>query len=296
MGGTGPRATPAVQDDRVYALGATGILICLDGRTGRLIWRRDTLAEAGHQNLMWAKSCSPLLAGDRVIITLGHGPKTLAAYQVRTGEPAWRSGPDAASYGSPALVTSGGVPQAVTVFADRVMAVNPENGAEIWTWKEGFRAAAANVANPVFPAPDQVLVGIGYGVGSTLLKTSPGMPPEILWHSLKMKPKFTNLVVKSGRAWGLDEGRLACLDLTTGGQLWRGSSYGHGQILGAGDSLIIQSERGEVVIAAASDQEETVQVRFPALSSKTWNQPCLAGRLLLVRNDREAVCFEFPGR
>jgi outer membrane protein assembly factor BamB len=125
-----------------------------------------------------------------------------------------------------------------------------------------------------------------------MLQTEAGKPPVIVWESLRMKPKFTNFVVRGNRAWALDEGRLACLDLDTGKSLWRGSSYGHGQMLGAGAVLIVQSERGEVVLAAADDQEERVLARIPALSSKTWNQPCLAGTLLLVRNDREAVCFE----
>lgn len=292
MGGIGPRATPTAQGDRVYALGATGILLCLEGKSGKLIWRRDTLADAGHQNLMWAKSCSPLVAGDKVIITLGKGAQTLAAYSAATGEPTWRSGPDNASYGSPVLVNVAGAPQVLTVFTDRASANDPATGAEIWSWQQGFKGAAANVANPVFVPPDRVLVAIGYGVGSTLLKTAPGTPPEILWQSVKMKPKFTNPVVRDTHLWGLDEGRLSCLDLTSGEQLWRGASYGHGQMLGAGGTLIIQSERGDVVVVEASAKEEIVLARIPALSSKTWNQPCLAGRHLLVRNDREAICFE----
>ncbi len=295
MGGIGPRATPTAHDGKVYALGATGILTCLDGTTGALIWRRDTLIEAGHENLMWAKSSSPLIAGDKVIITLGKGPQTLAAYSAATGEPAWRGGPANSGYSSPVLVTVDGKPQILTLFANSAGAYDPATGAEIWSWTDGFKAASANVANPVFLAPDQALVALGYGVGSTLLRTAPGTPPEILWQSLKMKPKFTNLVVRGTHAWGLDEGRLSCLELATGKQIWRGSSYGHGQMLGAGSALVIQSERGEVVVAEANLTGENILTRFPALTSKTWNQPCLAGTHLLVRNDREAICFELKG-
>ena len=294
MGGDGPRATPTAHGAHVFALGATGILLCLDGASGRLIWRRDTLAEAGHANLTWAKSCNPLVVGDKVVVTLGDGPQALAAYDAATGKPAWRSGPGKASYASPVLAQTASGPRILTVFADRVTAVDPADGRETWAWVEGFKGAPANVANPVLTAPDRVLVGIGYGVGSTLLKVADGQKPEILWHSLKMKPKFTNFVVRADRgvAWALDEGRLSCLDLADGSQRWRGASYGHGQVTGWGDRLVIQSERGEVVVVAASDKEEEVIAQLPALTSKTWNQPCLAGRLLLVRNDREAVCFE----
>ena len=296
MGGNGPRATPTAHDGKVYALGATGILTCLHGTTGALLWRRDTLTEAGHENLMWAKSSSPLIAGDNVIITLGKGPQTLAAYSAATGAPVWRGGPAHSGYSSPVLVTVQGKPWILTLFANSAGAYDPATGAEIWSWTDGFKAASANVSNPLFIAPDQVLVAMGYGVGSTLLKTAPGTPPEILWQSLKMKPKFTNLVARGTHAWGLDEGRLSCLDLATGAQVWRGSSYGHGQLLGIGDALLIQSERGEIVIAEANPTGEKVLTRFPALTSKTWNQPCLAGRHLLVRNDREAICFELKGK
>ena len=113
---------------------------------------------------------------------------------------------------------------------------------------------------------------------------------------MKMKPKFTNLVLRGDHAWGLDEGRLGCLDLKTGEQLWRGASYGHGQVMGVGDTLLIQSEKGEVVIVKASTTGEEILGRIPALTSKTWNNACLAGNLLLVRNDREAICFELAGR
>lgn len=296
MGGIGPRATPTAHDGKVYALGATGILTCLDGPTGKLIWRRDTLTEAGHENLIWAKSSSPLISGDNVIITLGTGPQTLAAYATATGEPVWRGGPAKSGYSSPILLTVDGKPQILSLFANSAGAYDPTTGAELWSWTDGFKAAAANVANPIFLAPDRILVALGYGVGATLLKTAPGTAPEILWQSPKMSPKFTNLIVRGTHAWGLDEGRLSCLDLTTGDQVWRGSKFGHGQILGAGPHLIIQSERGEVVIAEASPTEEKILTRFPALTSKTWNQPCLAGRYLLVRNDREAICFELKGR
>ena len=243
---------------------------------------------------MWAKSCSPLIVGDKVVITLGKGGQALAAYAAATGADVWRGGMPDASYASPVLAEMAGKAQILSVFAGGTGAYDPATGAELWAWKDGFKGAPANVANPVFLPPDQVLVMIGYGVGSTLLKTAPAAVPEILWQTIKLKPKFTNPVIRGKRAWGLDEGRLTCLDLATGAALWRGASYGHGQMLGAGDSLIIQKESGGVVVVDASETEEIVRATIPALTSKTWNQPCLAGRLLLVRNDREIICFELP--
>ena len=302
MGGTGPRTTPLSAADKVWTLGATGLLNCLDGKTGRLIWMRDTLREAGHENLMWAKSSSPILVDDLIIVTLGKGEKSLAAFRAATGEPVWRGGANDAGYGTPVLAEIAGVRQILAISGKSAGGYDPATGATLWEWKDGFKSAPANVANPLAIGNAGVLISIGYGVGSTLIKFDPAArtptawPYHIEWQTMKMKPKFTNLVVRGELAWGLDEGRLSCLNLGTGEQVWRGSSYGHGQVMGAGDTLIIQSEKGAIVVVKASGTGEEVLARIPALTSKTCNTACLAGNLLLVRNDREAICFELPRR
>jgi outer membrane protein assembly factor BamB len=78
--------------------------------------------------------------------------------------------------------------------------------------------------------------------------------------------------------------------------VWKGGRYQHGQLLLAGDLLIVQAENGEVVLVQPDPTKLIELARIPALSSKTWNNPALAGRFLLVRNDQEAVCFELPVR
>ena len=74
----------------------------------------------------------------------------------------------------------------------------------------------------------------------------------------------------------------------------RDGSYGHGQLLRAGNLLIVQAESGEVALVEATPEKYHELATLPALSSKTWNNPALAGHLLLVRNDQEAACYELP--
>ena len=83
--------------------------------------------------------------------------------------------------------------------------------------------------------------------------------------------------------------------MAEGQRTWRGTRFNHGQVLGVGDKLLVQAEDGEIVLVEATPEEERIVHRFDALSSKTWNHPVLAGRLLLVRNDREAIVYEYPG-
>ena len=80
MGGDGPRATPTIAGGKVFALGATGVLDCLDASTGKLLWTHDTLRESGEQNLQWGKSCSPLVIEDLglVVVSLGRADRAAA--------------------------------------------------------------------------------------------------------------------------------------------------------------------------------------------------------------------------
>ena len=107
-----------------------------------------------------------------------------------------------------------------------------------------------------------------------------------------MKAKFTNVVHHDGYIYGLDDGVFVCLDPADGQRKWKRGRYGHGQILLVGNKLIIQTEDGDLVLLRPDPEEHIELARIPALDSKTWNNPTLAGSLLLVRNDREAVCFE----
>ncbi len=162
-GGIGPRCTPTIDEGRVYALGATGILRCLDGATGKLLWSDDILKRAGVtveqdlKSISWGRSASPLVVDDLVVVPLG-GPangtcRSLVAYDKTTGEVRWLGGDDQASYSSPALATLCGIRQIIIVNEKTVSGHRLEDGTVIWSypWQgESFgraeRLAAGRVA------------------------------------------------------------------------------------------------------------------------------------------------------
>ena len=135
MGGDGPRATPTMSDGRVYAMGATGILDCLDAATGQLVWTHDTLKENGLANNPFGKSSSPLVVDDLVVVTGGMTNKsTLLAYRRGDGSPAWQAGTDQASFSSPTLATLDGQRQIVSINAGSVTGHDLTDGHILWEY------------------------------------------------------------------------------------------------------------------------------------------------------------------
>ena len=133
MGGPGPRATPTWHAGRVYALGATGRLVCLDAATGEEVWARNILDDASAYNLTWAMSGAPLVVDDVVVVQPGgRDGWSVAAYDRLTGEVVWHGLDDVQSYTSPMLVTLGGVRQILVVTAARAAGLRPDDGALLW--------------------------------------------------------------------------------------------------------------------------------------------------------------------
>lgn len=294
----GPRATPSLHQGRVFTYGATGILNCLDAATGTPVWQRRVLEENKIANLEWGVCASPLIVGSLVIVTGGktRGP-VLFAHEAATGAPVWKAGDDEAGYASPTLATLGGKQVILSNNARSLTAHDPATGELLLDHPWGVEKWP-KASQPVIAGPGQVFLSAGYGMGCMLLeiKTAPGgrLTASELWTSMKMKTQFNSPAKLGQHLFGLDDGRLACMDLRTGERLWKEGRYASGQSLLAGDKVIIQSEAGSVHLCAADPQGFREYGKLPALGGKTWNHPVLAGRYLLVRNDREAVCYELP--
>ncbi len=298
QGGEGPRATPTVDRGRVFAFGGTGILDCLEASTGRRVWTRDVLAENNLPNLIWGVSASPLVFDETVVVTGGAANRaTVLAYHRETGEPLWQSGTDKVSYASPVLATLAGKRLVLSVNATSLTGHDPVSGAVLldvpWAPRDFPKAS-----QPIVLEGDRVFLSAGYGMGCVMLQVKAEadgrLAVEELWRNRMMKTQFNSAAHRDGNLFGLDDGFLACVDAATGKRQWKDGRYGSGQSLIVDDLVLIQSERGPVVLAAADPGEFRELGRLAALEEKTWNHPALAGRYLLVRNDREAACYELP--
>ena len=311
LGGVGPRCTPTLHAGKVYALGATGIVRCLDGATGSLLWTDNILShynvtpEEDLKAVAWGRSASPLIVDDMVVVPFG-GPRggpyaSLAAYDAGSGHLLWQNGDRQVAYSSPVLSTLCGIRQIVIVNEDNVSGHAVDEGTPLWSFPwPGGSASSASVSQAVVLADDRVLLSKGYGGGAMLLKLTRGENQQIacsvLWKNPRvLKTKFTNVVVNNDFVYGLSDGILECVDLTTGQSKWkdrRQANLGHGQILMVGDVLLVQAESGEVVMVDPQPDAYHELGRFEALTDQTWNNLCLYGPYLLVRNASEAACYE----
>ncbi len=304
--GVGPRATPTIVEDRVYTLGATGILNCLDFATGERIWSEDILYDNDAELASWGMSGSPLILNDLVVVSAGgKDGKSLVAYHKDTGERVWRDGSDPAGYSSPLMATLAGVPQILIFNYGSVAAHDPSDGGILW--QHPWPNTTECISQPVPLPNDHLFVSSGYGIGCKLFQIAHDadnqLKATLVWETPRLKAKFTNVVYRDGYIYGLDDGVLVCLDLTDGQRRWKRGRYGHGQVIlvdgpdeidDQNGLLLVSGESGDILLVEVNPNESKELARFPALTSKTWNNPALAGQYLLVRNDREAACYELP--
>ncbi|MDE0467908.1 MAG: PQQ-like beta-propeller repeat protein [Candidatus Poribacteria bacterium] len=297
--GLGPRATPTISGNKVYTVGSTGILNCLDFETGAQLWATNIFEENRAKAPPWGVSISPLVLGELVIVSAGGA----VAYHRETGEIVWTGYRTQSGYSSPLLTTLAGVEQIVLFNQGLVTAHEPSSGELLW--KQPWPIVEC-VAQPVPLPDDKLLVSTGYGVGAKLFQISRNpedefnVSPEkefnvsIVWETISFKAKFTNIIHYNGYLYGLDDGIFACVNPTDGTRQWKRGRYGHGQTLLISDVLLVLTESGEIVLVEPDPENHIEHARFDALKGRTWNTPAIVGPYLLVRNDQEAACYQLP--
>jgi outer membrane protein assembly factor BamB len=291
-GGAGPRGTPTIDKDRVYSMGATGILNALDARTGKRIWSHDTSAENKREVPFWGISSSPLVVDDIVIVSVGG---TLAGYDVTTGKQRWTGPGHGGSYSSPHPVTIDGVTQVLILSSPGVVSVNPVDGKLLWDYK--YEGGA--IIQPAVTDDGDILINAMSAMGGvgtkrlTIKHDASGWTPEERWTTNGMKPYFNDYVIHKGHVYGFDNNILACVDLADGKRKWKGGRYGNGQMLLLADQdlLLVTSEEGELALVSATTDQYKEIAKIPLFDEKTWNHPVVVGNVLLVRNGAEMAAF-----
>lgn len=297
LGGLGPRATPAIADGRVYALGAEGWLVCLDA-DGEILWQVDLGELTKEDPPMWGYSCSPLVHNGLVMVhAVGSGDRGIVAFDAATGEVRWSVSADKQSYSSLQLTRFFGGEQVVFLGSDGATFLDPATGKTLHFHEHkitGYRAVQPAVIDA------QRLMMTSEFAGARVIElaqSDAGLSSKEVWTTRNLKPDFNDFVTHQGFAYGFDGAVFACVDLQDGRRAWKQGRYGKGQVLLLADSnllLVIAEESGELVLLEANPEELVERGTITALDGKTWNHPVVIGKRLYLRNAREAVCYELP--
>jgi outer membrane protein assembly factor BamB len=299
--GSGPRGTPAVDGDRLYALTEMGDLACLRVADGSVVWQRNILKEFGGSNINWLISESPLVDGDRLIVTPGGRGAGLAALDKMTGKTIWttKEMTEDAGYASPIVADVQGVRTIMTFTADAGVGVRASDGKLMFRYR-GAANGTANITTPVY-ANNQVFFSSAYGTGGGLVALKAGggeVRAQEVYFTRDMQNHHGGLVLVNGYLYGFNNSILTCLEWATGKQMWRDRSVGKGNVIAADGHLYILSENNVVGLVEATPAGYREKGRFTIRDHgwPSWSHPAIAGGLLYIRDQGTLAAYDIRQR
>lgn len=301
--GNGPRATPTIAGDLVFAFTGEGILSAHRFADGKPLWSHHVVKELGGKEAEYGMACSPLVVGEQVIVTAGAPKGTLVAFEAKSGKQLWTAGSDPAGYSSPALLNVGGRSQLVAFTGSSALGVDPAKGTVLWRYpfKTNYEC---NIATPL-EIKGQLFLSAGENHGSVLLDLKPDGDKFTLsevWDSFGPKSFLRNewqtSMLLDGHLYGMDNvggagpiTHLTCIDAATGDRKWQQARFGKGNLIAADGKLWITTMAGELVLVRATPERYEELGRATILGSTRQALALSNGRLFL-RDDKEIVCLD----
>ncbi len=313
----GPRASVLIDEGRAYSLGGTGMLYCFDAAKGDVLWHRNLKDEYNIKMPIWGIAASPLVDGNRLILTIGGEHACVIALNKTDGKELWKSLDDPAQYSAPILIQQAGRPVLVVWTAAAVVGLDPSNGREYW--REEFKPTRMPIGI-ITPVTDgkRLFVSSFYD-GSLMLRLtadSSGLPAvERMWrklgpdeiHTQSLHCVIGTPILDGDFLYGVDSyGQLRCLDANTGERIWEDftavpkARWGTIHMVRHGDGVLMFNERGELLIARLTPEGfqeisrtkliEPTTAQLDQRGGVCWSHPALANRHIFARNDQELVC------
>jgi outer membrane protein assembly factor BamB len=299
--GPGPRSTPTIDGDRVYALSETGDLACLRVADGSVIWQRNILKEFRGDNPYWLLSESPLIDGNNVIVTPGGRGAGVVALDKMSGKTVWVSKElsDGAGYSSPIVADVGGVRTIMTFTADAGVGVRASDGKLMWRNSTAANGTA-NIATPVY-SDGKVFFTSSYGAGAALLGLRAAgneVRAQEIYSTRDMKNHHGGVVLVNGYIYGYNDSILTCLEFASGKMVWRDRSVGKGAVTYADGHLYILGEDNIVGLVEATPAGYREKGRFTIADQglPSWAHPVVSGGRLYIRNQGTLTSYDVRAR
>ena len=310
----GPRATPTVDGERVYMLGAEGDLTCLKSESGEVVWHRQLAEEFKTESPIWGHAAHPLVHGDHLYCLAGGAGSVVVALDKKSGAVQWQALSAAEiGYCPPTVQTLGGREQLVIWHAESINGLDLKTGEVWWTYDLKPRYGMS-IAAPQFSGNTMFASGIGE-ISAVVEFDATGQPAETLWTG---RPKIgvysgnATALIDGTNVYGADcgSGEYIAVDLLTGKRHWetfalttggeRRASHGTAFTVKHEDRFLLFTETGDLVIAKMSPAGFEEQGRMHVLDPTNecfgrevvWSHPAFAGRSMFARNDKELVCID----
>ena len=301
--GDGPRGTPTVDGNRVYAMSGRGDLVCVRAKDGHIEWRRSMTEDFDGRRPNWGYTESVLVDGDLVICCPGGKKAPVVALDKETGEERWRAKGVDSKVHYASVIKINDPPTYVKLTMSEVVGIDPSNGNI--RWKVEFPGRTAVIPTPVYH-DGHLFITAGYGVGCKLIRVKGDSAEEVYFN--KVMKNHHGGVLRIGRhIYGYsDQGGWTCLDMLTGKAVWRErKALGKGAVTYADGRLYCLEERsGTVALVAATPHgwkefgrfklEPQSSIRSPR--GKIWTHPVIANGKLYLRDQEYIYCYDIAAR
>lgn len=293
--GDGPRGTPTVEGNRIYAFGASGDLTVLDAASGKVVWTVNVLEKFNGSNITWGLSESPLVLEDRVLVNAGGPGASIVAFNKKDGSVLWRSESDEAGYSSAVIQEGGGIRQAIFFTGQRALGVDVASGRLLWSYSQ-VANGTANIATPIVRG-NRVFLSSDYGTGAALLEmvTSNGsVRAREVYFTREMRNHHASSVLVGDYLYGFSSAILTAMRFDTGEVAWKDRSVGKGSLVFADDRLYLYSENGLVGLAEANPSGYREHGRFELRTGRlpTWAHPVVSGGKLFLRDQDTIYAYD----
>ncbi|MCX5684201.1 MAG: PQQ-binding-like beta-propeller repeat protein, partial [Planctomycetota bacterium] len=299
----GPRSSPAIDGDYVYAYGAEGVLTCLALADGKKVWQRPLNKELEVPQGFFGVGVPPVIEKDIILLNAGGpGGAGVVGINKMTGETLWKTSDQGASYSAPVVCTIGGRRMAVFFTKEGLLVVAPDTGKVLYEMP--FRSVyheSVNAASPVI-AGDVIFLSAAYYVGSVALQVPPDGPLKCLWRDKKnMQNHWATSIYHDGFLYGFNgryenEAEMRCLDWKTGEVRWTSPrGLGRATFIMAQGHFIAMGERGDLTLIEVNPDRYVEKKRVRMLDYPCWGPPVLANGLLYIRNETVLLCLDLRG-
>jgi len=290
----GPRSSPTVADGKVVTLGVGGVLSCLDAASGKLVWRKDPFPKVVPR---FFAAFSPIIVDGMVIAHLGGaGNGAIVAYDLAKGDEKWRWAGEGPDYGSPALLTVGGVKQIATPTEKSLVGIGLADGKLLWQVPFAPVKMAYNAATPIVDGQTVIYGGKGRGTKAVKIeKQADAFVANEVWSNAELGVQFNTPVLRDGLLFGLsDGGNLFCINAKTGQTAWTDATQrdrgGFGPIVSAGSCLLALPSSSELIVFQPTDKQYSEVAKIKVAETATYAHPVLAGNGIYVK-DAESLAL-----